>query len=48
VRRRTRPSLDPKSFAMAAVLVPAVVALASAIPGWRAARVDPTTALRDE
>jgi ABC-type antimicrobial peptide transport system permease subunit len=37
---------DPLSFAVAAVTVIALVAAASAIPAWRASRLNPTTVLR--
>jgi putative ABC transport system permease protein len=39
---------DPVSYGVAAVLVPVVAVLASVVPGWRATRVDPMTALREE
>ncbi len=39
---------DPATLAMSAVGLGAVAALASWLPAHRAARVDPTTALRDE
>jgi predicted permease len=39
---------DPTVFAVVAVTLVAVAALAGAIPAWRASRVDPVTALRDD
>jgi predicted permease len=42
-----RPS-DPVSWFVAIVIVLAVAALANLIPAWRAARVDPSIALRTE
>ena len=39
---------DPLVFTVATVMLLVVAALASAIPAWRAARVDPMTALRDD
>ena len=39
---------DPVVFAIAAATVLAVAALASMIPAWRATRVDPMAALRDD
>lgn len=41
-------SYDPASFAFAALGVAAVAIIASAIPAWRAAEVNPLTALRSE
>jgi ABC-type lipoprotein release transport system permease subunit len=37
---------DAASFATATVAVMAIVVFASAIPAWRASRLDPITALR--
>jgi putative ABC transport system permease protein len=39
---------DPVSYSAAAILVTVVAILASLIPGWRATRVDPIVALREE
>ena len=39
---------DPASIAAAAVLMLAVAALASVVPAWRAARIDPVVALKVE
>jgi predicted permease len=39
---------DPLVLGVAAVTLLVVAALASALPAWRAARVDPMTALRDD
>ncbi|HJU89007.1 MAG TPA: ABC transporter permease [Gemmatimonadaceae bacterium] len=39
---------DPATFITAALIVIAVGALASCLPAWRAARVDPVVALRSE
>lgn len=42
-----RPN-DPGTFVTAGVLVIVTVLLASAVPAWRASRVDPVLALRME
>src|SRR5260370_1331161 len=42
-----RPT-DPLTFATVAVILGAVSVIASIIPAWRATRVDPLLALRDE
>lgn len=39
---------DPFTYAVAAVVLLVVALIAAAIPSWRAARVDPTVALRTE
>jgi ABC-type antimicrobial peptide transport system permease subunit len=39
---------DPGTFVLVAVVLLGVAAIASVIPAWRAARADPTTALRAE
>jgi ABC-type lipoprotein release transport system permease subunit len=39
---------DVVSFAVAAAVVPVIAAFACAVPAWRASRVDPAVALRDE
>ena len=39
---------DPVVLAAASASLMLVAAVASALPAWRAARVDPTTALRDD
>jgi len=41
-------STDPASYALAAVAILAVAVTATLAPAWRASRVDPLTALRDE
>jgi len=41
------PPSDPITFILAAVLLIAVAAVASALPGWRAANVDPVKILRN-
>ena len=41
-------SLDPLTYAGVIVLLAAVCAAACWVPAWRAARVDPTIALRSE
>jgi len=40
--------LDPATYAGVAALLLAVSVIASAIPAWRAARVDPAITLRAE
>ncbi|HEY7211187.1 MAG TPA: ABC transporter permease [Bryobacteraceae bacterium] len=40
--------LDPETFAATAFLLAVAALLASLLPAWRAARVDPITALRNE
>jgi putative ABC transport system permease protein len=42
-----RPT-DPLTFVSVAVLFMAIAALAAGIPAWRASRLDPTTALRQD
>jgi len=39
---------DPVSYAAAAVVMALSVLVACAVPAWRAARIDPTLALRQE
>lgn len=41
-------STDPVTFTAAAGLLMAVAAIASTMPAWRASRIDPATALRNE
>jgi len=41
------PPSDPVTFVLAAAVLIAVAALASALPGWRAASVDPVKTLRN-
>jgi putative ABC transport system permease protein len=43
----TSPS-DPATYAVGAALLGAVALLACAVPAWRASRIDPIVALRDE
>jgi predicted permease len=40
--------LDPATFAVAPLLLLAVAAVASLVPGWRATRVDPVSAMRTD
>jgi putative ABC transport system permease protein len=44
---RVSPSDPPVFLAVGATLI-AVAVVASLVPGWRAARVDPTVALRSD
>jgi putative ABC transport system permease protein len=44
---KTRP-LDPEIFSLVALTLIAVAAAACLIPAWRAAHIDPMTALRSE
>ena len=39
---------DPVPYVVAPVLMSGVILLASAVPAWRASRIDPVTALRNE
>ena len=39
---------DPATFLFVAVTLPAIALLASAVPAWRATRVDPIVALKTE
>jgi putative ABC transport system permease protein len=39
---------DPLTFAGVTTLLLAVALTATAVPAWRAARVDPSASLRDE
>ncbi len=41
-------SVDPATFALSGLVLGATALLAAYIPAWRATRVDPMTALRDE
>jgi predicted permease len=41
-------SVDPATFALSGLVLGGTALLAAFIPAWRAARVDPMTALRDE
>jgi len=41
-------SLDPATYIGVTVLLAGICALASLLPAWRAANVDPTTALRSD
>jgi putative ABC transport system permease protein len=41
-------AVDPPTFAIVAALLLVVAALASAVPAWRATRVNPVEVLRSE
>jgi putative ABC transport system permease protein len=41
-------AIDGSTYAIVFVAIFAVVALAAAVPSWRAARIDPLVALREE
>jgi ABC-type antimicrobial peptide transport system permease subunit len=42
------PPFDPITFAMVSLMLLAVAGLASSIPAWRAARIDPMLGLRGD